>query len=380
MTVQDVIDAVSTDVRQVLSNTGADAATITTWIQRVEYSLLYFTKWDFLLSDTKTFLTKQGVTGYWVGPVGTNPAGTADTGLNLNNLKWVKHGTVYDRSNFKTLGSIAEPPVSAVLSYTDGSFRPGRPALYRSNVDTPNILNIYPAPDQQNDRSPQPEPPIVSSTAGGALPARVYFITATFVDALGGESTAPAFMTELYVPANSLAVVQAPVPMVSANDAGVPYNQYNIYASSTSNLPQDAVLQTASPLSTGVNWTEPNTGLLTVGDGPPSTNGAIPLNGYVIQFRYYLQEDVLTSTSQVLLLPDRYKEVLVAGVNWYALQFIGRQQEAMVWIQRFMEGRVGMIRDRNQQNRFADYISPDPSSIGGTLPTIETIDLSLLTP
>jgi hypothetical protein len=364
----------------VMNQVGFNHPMLLDFCNRISLDMLRSTKWDFLESDVQTFLTRQGVTAYWIGATGANPAGTFDTGLNLTNVKFIKHGSVYDRSNFRTLGSVTEMPVSAVLNYTDGTSRPGRPAVYRNNVDTPFTLNLYPAPDQQNTQAPQPEPPLVSIVAGGSLPARTYHLAVTFIDALGGESTTAQYTTPLYIPANSLAVVQSPTTLIPANDAGVPYSKYNVYASAVSSLPQNVTLQTVTPILVGTNWTEPPTGLITAGVNPPSFNSAATFNGYVIQFRYYQLETTLTTFAQVLQVPDRYVDVVIAGVNWLALKFLGRQPEAAEWFSTYMRGITAMVRDRNQQNRFADYISPDPSALGGMLPAIETIDLSLLTP
>lgn len=376
-TVQQVVTSVQTDVANQI---GVNHPLLLDYCNRISLDMLRSTKWDFLESDVQSFLTRQGVTAYWIGATGSAPAGTFDTGLNLTDVKFIKHGSVYDRSNFRTLGSVTEAPVSAVLSFTDGTSRPGRPAIYRNNIDTPFVLNIFPAPDQQNVQSPQPEPPIVSTVAGGSLPARIYNLVTTFVDALGLESTPAQYSTPLYIPANFLAVVQSPDPIVKTNDAGVPYNTYNVYASTTSFIPQNLTKQTVSPISVGTNWTEPVGGLTTTGTTPPGDNLATPLNGYLIQFRYYQLEQPLSSFTQNLQIPDRYFDIVVAGVNWLALKFLQRMPESQEWFQTYKAGIVAMVRDRNQQNRFADYISPDPESLGGFLPTIETIDLSLLTP
>lgn len=377
ITAQQVVSSAQTDV---MNQIGFNHPILLDYCNRISLDILRSTKWDFLESDVKTFLTRQGVTSYWIGTPGAAPAGSFDTGLNITDIKFIKHGSVYDRSNFKNLGSVTEAPVSAVLSYTDGSSRPGRPAVYRNNVDTPFILNLYPAPDQQNVQSPQPEPPIVTTVTGGALPARLYHLVTTFTDSLNGESTTAAYSTPLFIPANKLAVVKSPTTLVPTNDAGVVYSGYKVYASSVSGIPQNLVQQTASPIALGTDWTEPTTGLLTTGPVPPSFNSVATFNGYVIQFRYYQLETSVTSFAQVLQVPDRYFDVVVAGVNWLSLKFLSRMQEATEWFGTYRMGITSMIRDRNQQNRFADYISPDPSSLGGMLPTIETIDLSLLTP
>jgi hypothetical protein len=376
-TVQQIVNSAVTDI---MNQIGQSHPILLDYANRISMDMLRSTKWDFLLSDVETFITRQGVTAYWIGATGGAPQGTYDTGLNLTDVKWIQHGAVYDRSNYRELGSVAEAPVSSVLAYTDGTSRPGRPAVYRNNVDTPFTLNIYPAPDNQNTQAPQPEPPLVNIVAGGSLPARLYNLVTTFVDGLGGESTAAAYSSPLYIPANFLAVVQTPTTLVPTNDAGVPYNFYNVYASQTSFLPQNSTLQSAVPIALGTNWIEPTSGLITVGVNPPSRNAAATYNGYIIQFRYYKIETPITTFTQVIQIPDRYADVMIAGVNWLALKFLSRVPEAAEWLSTYRTGLVAMVRDRNQMNRFADYISPDPASLGGFLPTIETIDLSLLTP
>lgn len=376
-TVQQIVNSATTDI---MNQIGTNHPILLDYCNRINYDMLRATKWDFLLADVQSFITRQGVTSYWIGASGQAPAGSFDTGLNLTNVKWIQHGSVFDRSNFQSLGSVASMPVSAVLNYTDGTSRPGRPCVYRNNVDTPFILNIYPASDQQNNQAPQPEPVLVGTTPGGGLPARTYNLIATLVDAFGHESTAPQYTTPIYIPANSLALGYSPTLLVPTNDAGVPYNQWNLYASANNNIPQNATKQNASPIALGTNWTEPTSGLTTTGTTPPSDNLCVTYNGYIIQFRYYELETAITSFSQTLQIPDRYTDVMTAGVNWLALKFLGRPPEAMEWLSTYRIGMTAMVRDRNQQNRFADYVSPDPSSVGGFLPTIETIDLSLLTP
>lgn len=376
-----IVSQIVTSAQQdAMNQIGNQHPIVLDYCNRVSNDMLRATKWDFLESDVQSFLTRQGVTSYWIGAAGANPAGTFDTGLNLTNVKWIKHGSVYDRSNFRTLGSVTEMPVSAVLNFTDGSSRPGRPAVYRNNVDTPFILNVFPAPDQQNKQAPQPEPPIVSTAVSGALATRTYSLLVTFVDSLNGESTPPQYSSPLFIPANSVAVVLSPTSLLSTNDAGVSYGFYNVYASSSSTIPQNLVKQNVSPIAIGTSWQEPNTGLVTTGPNPPGTNTLATINGYLIQFRYYQLETPLTSFTQTLQIPDKYTDVMIAGVNWHVLSFLSRTPEAQIWLGNYTRGLQAMIRDRNQQNRFADYISPDPSALGGMLPTIETIDLSLLTP
>jgi len=49
----------------------------------------------------------------------------------------------------------------------------------------------------------------------------------------------------------------------------------------------------------------------------------------------------LTSLSATLLVPDDGKDVMCAGVNWMAMSYIGRQQEAASWFQLYQQLKVG---------------------------------------
>jgi hypothetical protein len=60
-----------------------------------------------------------------------------------------------------------------------------------------------------------------------------------------------------------------------------------------------------------------------------------------------LVSTLLSLTSQ-LTVPDDGKDVMVAGVNWMAMAYIGRPQEAMSWFQLYQQlkagSRIGVIR------------------------------------
>ena len=384
-TAQSVMNAVSQDLRnQLVATNQPDASILLDYVNRVSLDLMKVSKWWFLLSPVYQFYTQMGVTNYWVGPVAQNPFGTYDTQLNLADLRYVKPKSVIDRSNFRPLGSILEQPISAKLNYTDGTARPGRPAVWRQDEATPNVINIYPAPDNQNDYSPQPEPPICGITSGGSLPARIYFVTVTFVDSLGGESTAP-YTTEIYIPANMLVVVNPPQEPTGGSASGIQYNRYNVYAASVgtneiTNLITQQTTQQATLISTNAAWTEPTSGLTTSGEAPPGNSTIEPIDGYLIEFRYFRQIAQITSAGQILQIPDDYKHVFIAGVNSLAFQYLFRGQEAQMWEARYQQGMAKIVRDLNFMSKVGDYISPDASSVGGFLPTLETLDLSLLTP
>lgn len=56
----------------------------------------------------------------------------------------------------------------------------------------------------------------------------------------------------------------------------------------------------------------------------------------------------LLNTTSVLLIPDDGKDVIVAGVNWLASVYIGRQAEIQMWFQVYQQlktgERVGVMR------------------------------------
>ena len=381
---QTVINAVSQDVRQVLSSTASpDQGILLDYVNRVSLELLRASRWQFLLSPVQRFVTQLGGTDYWVGATGGNSFSQYDTGLNLTDLRAIVPGTVFDRSNFRPLQKTEAKPIAAKLFYPDSNPRLGRPAEWTQDPDSPNVLSIYPAPDNQNAYAPQPDPALCSTAVSGALAGRLYFVTVTFVDTTGKESTAP-FATEIYIPANSVLVVAPPQEPLLAGTTGIKYDRYNVYAISvpvgqtaTSN---SCVLQ-ASNISTSVSWQEPNTGLLTTGSTPPGVNSVAPIAGYIIEFRYLKQRAQITTTSQILQIPDDYKDVVISGVNAHAYRYLLRPQESQEWFALYRNGITEIVRDINYLQRSGtDYIKPDAATIGGSLPAVESIDLSVLIP
>lgn len=85
----------------------------------------------------------------------------------------------------------------------------------------------------------------------------------------------------------------------------------------------------------------PNT--LIVRPAPAST-------GYLstLSITYEQLVSTLSNLTAPLIVPDDGKDVIVAGVNWMAMAYIGRQQEAMSWFQLFQQlksgNRTGVIR------------------------------------
>lgn len=386
-TAQNVMDAVARDVRQQLSSTDTsvpDPTVLLDFVNRVSLDMLSTSRWMFTLAAPQAFVTQLGVNDYYVGPTGQAPAGVYDTGLNLTDFRFVKPKSVKDRSNFRTLGHADESPLTAKLAFTDRQSRIGRPALWRQDATNPNIISLYPAPDNQNTYSPQPQPPILGVVPGGALSDRIYFVTVTFVDSLGNESTAP-YASSIYVPANFLLQVFPPQEPELAGTSGIKYNRYNVYASSAGTNEKNILfygnlIQQATLIDNHYPWFETGAGLATVGAVPPGTNNVQPLNGYVIEFRYHRQRAQLTDPSQVLQIPDDYKHTVIAGVDALTFQYLTRPQEAIQKYQMYKEGLQQIVRDLNFISKGGEYIRPDGATIGQFLPAVESIDLSVLIP
>jgi len=378
-TCQNVISATAQDVRNTLDTTQNQALLID-YTNRVQLEMLRWSRWIFLLSAPQRFITQLGVTDYWLGATAGNSQGQYDTGLNLTDIRTIKPGTVFDRTNFTPLQKVDEPPLVAKVAYPDATSRPARPSQWRQAIDTPNVMNIYPAPDNQTLYSPQPEPPICTTATSGALANRLYWVTVTFVDSTGAESTAPR-ATKIFVPAGKVLVVNPPKEPLIAGTTGIKYDRYNVYAVSSpfgTTLTANQATQQATLISTSSNWQEPNSGLTTTGLNPPTNNAVEPIDGYIIEFRYWKQRKQVAATSDVLQIPDDYKDIVIAGVNALSFQFLNRMPDASAWMQRYREGLTGIIRDINLFPRGSEFIRPDSAGIGGQLPAIESIDLSVL--
>jgi hypothetical protein len=376
------MDATARELRQVLSSTATpDSTLLLDWMNRISLEILRTSRWHFLYSPPQKFITERGVTDYWLGAVGSSPAGAQDTGLNLSDVRTIKAGTVFDRTNFVPLGKTEEPPLTAKVAYPDDTSRMGRPAVWRQATDTPQVLNIYPAPDNQSLYQPQPETPICSTYAGGSFGNRTYFVTCTFVDSVDNESTSP-FPAEIFVPAGFLLKVKSPVEPYPKSATGIQYNRYHVYAAQAANnmsaLASGSLFKQTdgNPVNTGTDFSE-GSGLVTNTSAPPTTNGVEPIDGYIIEFRYAKQRIQLTDPTQILQIPDDYKDVVMAGVTAKAFHYLFRPTEAGQWFGLYKDGTSQIIRDLNL-TRSQEFIRPDASAIGGRLPAVESIDLSVL--
>jgi hypothetical protein len=363
-TVQDVVNAVSQDVRQVLSNSGSDASILTDYVNRISLKILRQTNWQYLISAPQHFMTRLGVTDYWIGATGTGPIGSFDTSLNLTDLRSIKPGTVYDRTNLTVTGRYDDEPLSS--SFADKGNIPtlGVPRNFKITLDNPFLLSLFPAPNNQNSFQPVPNPPLCITTSGGALAKRTYYVKITLVDSNGGESAVNTAETAIFVPASSLLVVKSPVFSFSAADSGIQYTGYKVYASSTSR--SECVQNGGTAITLGSDFTESVGGLSTGTSSAPTNSTIAPMGGYLIEFRYFKKRTQLSSLGQTIQIPDDFFDVVVAGVNWLAYSYLKRQDDAMMWRATFNEGLREMIRDKNLiPNATSDYMRPDVTGLTG---------------
>lgn len=363
LTVQNIIDAVSLDARQVLGTTGGDATILLDWVDRIHKELLRKSRWSFTLSGVKHFLTEKGQIDYWIGATGSEPTGAVDTGLNITDMGSIKSGSVFDRSNRRALKSSRVKLLDGTLVRRDGSYEMREPRVWVQDVDTPFLMQIYPAPNNNNNFQFVPRPPHLESAVSGALSARTYFVRITYEDSLGNETTV-SDSNEQFIPASSLLKVKSPNPQFTTLSKGSSLVGYHVYANEEAN---GETKQTTSAVAFGTDFDEPSGGLIS-GDAIPSSNTIAILDGYLIEFRYWRERVTLTAVGDTLQVPERYKDIVVAGVNYLTEKYLrGTGEEASVWYRLYMDGQRQMVRDEQLFEGEDSYIRPDPASLGSAL-------------
>jgi len=374
--VQDIVNGTSQDIHSQLSTTtNPGLGILIDYTNRVHKQVLRFSRWSFLSSDFLYFLTDRGQTKYWLGQAQDQPPGTVDTGLHLNDVDKINKQEVYDITNLRGLKWLSSPPIGPNLITPSGVQRPGLPSNFIQNPNNPNILEIYPAPDNQNTNQPFPQVPVMTTTTGGALAARTYIVKVTFTDQLGGESTASSNIIantqaggQIFIPANKLAVIKSPVVPIPTSTSGEMYNGYNVYASVAvivNGLVTNEgteTLQNVSPIAIGTDFIEPTSGLTTTGRVPPIVNTLQPVGAYIIRFKYFKNRLNLTDPNDFLQVPDDYKDVVISGVNSYAFKLLGKDQEAQASYQLYRQGLTEMIWDKNLFPEGVNFIRPDVGS------------------
>lgn len=358
---QQIINAASQDLRFQLGSTGPDAAILLDYVNRVHLHIIRRTRWPFSLSPVQSFITALEQNDYWLGPIGQGPAGVEDTGLNIPSIFRIKSDSVFDRTNNRQLGKITDPPNTSMTQFPTGFSRPGLPSAFINDSTTPNLISIYPAPNNQSNFTPVPPSPICTHEPNGTQAARIYYVRATFTDSNGGEGVASDTSTRVFLPVNNVMVVQSPNLPFTTPAAGVIYTGYNVYASTTQG---SETLQNASPITLGQPWTEPNTGLV-AGVNFPKTSTLEPMYGYLIDFRYYPGRTQIINPNQMLAIPDDYKDVIIAGVLILGYALAERQEWVQFWKSIFEEGITQMISDKNLYFSGNDIILPDPATTAG---------------
>ena len=374
--VQDIVNGTSQDIHSQLSTTtNPGLGILIDYTNRVHKQVLRFSRWSFLSSDFLYFLTDRGQTKYWLGQAQDQPPGTVDTGLHLNDVDKINKQEVYDITNLRGLKWLSSPPIGPNLITPSGVQRPGLPSNFIQNPNNPNILEIYPAPDNQNTNQPFPQVPVMTTTTGGALAARTYIVKVTFTDQLGGESTASSNIIantqaggQIFISANKLAVIKSPVVPIPSSTSGEMYNGYNVYASVAvivNGLVTNEgteTLQNVSPIAIGTDFIEPTSGLTTTGRVPPIVNTLQPVGAYIIRFKYFKNRLNLSDPNDFLQVPDDYKDVIISGVNSYAFKLLGKDQEAQASYQLYRQGLTEMIWDKNLFPEGVNFIRPDVGS------------------
>ena len=376
LTVQNITDGVTTDFRSVLS-TGANPDILIDWTNRIQLDLLQFSNWRFLISGPQRFITEWQRTNYWVGATGGNTSTSVDTGLNITNLQRVLDRTVRDRSNARELFRTQDAPNNLYFQGADAQPRPGRPRLWMNSQDTPSVINIFPAPDNQNTVLPSPNNPVIERAAGGALGTRTYYVVVTLVDNTGGESSPCSEANIEYFTNGQLAKVRAPTPIFGAASSGILYNFYNIYAGTNAS---NMTLQNVTPVSITADWTEPGTGLTTSGVGSPASSTIAPMYGYIIEFRYLQSRVQLAALTDILQIPQDYKDVMIAGVNAVTAKYLGDQPGVGFWGQLYEAGKSRMIKDKNYLEGTYDLIAIDPAATPINQNSMELLDYNQLMP
>lgn len=319
------------------------------YVDQIQRKIVRHRRWDWMLSDEKYFLTRHGRTDYWVGPTGSNTAAQVDTELDLDDIHEVMSGSVLNRTGYTPLHRVEAPPMSEDYQFEDGTYDSQEPRFFRSLTSNPRLLQLYPAADAYPDYEQVPYPPNYTVAAGGSLDDRIYYVRLTFVDELGNEGL-PSEAKRIFVPASNRVTILSPTPLIDTAASGVGYTHYNVYAVEDDET-GDETLQNASPIAIGTNHTELTTGLLTNLADPPTGSDLEPLGGWVVSFRYYRALQELTTTDDELLVPARYLDVMVAGVNWLGSQWNAsgtlHHKKALDWERIFREGVVSMVKDQN---------------------------------
>lgn len=146
MLVQDIVNAVSIDMRQVLSNTAPDALNIIPWVDRIHKDALHTSLFNYLLRDTATINVVMGTSKYTVIP----PGGTIRRILSVYDRTFDRILLPYDSIGFPTsLGDASATQGSQIPKpMLDATTMEQWPEYYlREGVSS---LTLFPAPQKSS--------------------------------------------------------------------------------------------------------------------------------------------------------------------------------------------------------------------------------------
>lgn len=86
-----------------------------------------------------------------------------------------------------------------------------------------------------------------------------------------------------------------------------------------------------------------------------------------INFQYYRTRTHLTDVSQFLQIPDDYKDVVCAGVNFFGYEYLKMKDDIVYWRARYEDGMRDMINDMNHFPKSNDFMKPDSAGIAQSL-------------
>lgn len=386
-TVQNVVDACQRDFMQAI---GGSHANLVDYVNRAQLMILRERNWKFMESGVQQFLTQKGQTQYWIGATGAAPVYTVNTKLDLTAKEYIMRDSVRDLVSGKDLMETKHATVRGGMRNDDGSFIYGRPRQWRNSPDTPDILEIYPAPDQQNTFVPVPEAPYISMATGGANdiftgPATYYF-SCTFSSLPANGLADGTGASNPVVEGLASQTVRVDIPGDSV--AGVPV-RYTLTAYPP--VPPLGPGAAYTPLSTGLKWSlyiggsdgaqnrvytgQALTQTITVpattsAHASPLTVATLPpLGGYVINFKYYKAHASLALVTDTSLIPSKYFDVMVAATNLLAAEYLrdysaGREADVAYWSNMYREGIRTMTLEENSAPRNPDHIRPDQAASG----------------
>lgn len=303
-TVQQIIDGCSQDIRKILNSGDAgDQVALIDYTNRTQLQLLRASRWRFLLSGVLQFQTVAGVTDYWIGATGAAPS------------------TTY------TLSAAAPDP--------NGN----RNTVYTGTA-LGNLLGSYEVTISG----------FVNAANNGQFIVVSSSPTSVTVNNPNGVAETHAASLQITIPDTGLNITNLGV--VKPGTVFDRTNFRRLYPTDEAPLGPGF----ASSNRPGLYRSDKSTpGILSI--YPPSQGG------YAIEFRYFFAKPQLSALSDTLLIIDDYKDVVIAGVNYFANLYLREDyNDAQVWKAIFEEGIAGMHRDHNLFPRGQEFISPDPAS------------------